>query len=258
MLTTALPSPKSNFSSPYLFFGELKSGLFQLSSDLSRVLGVADEGPCRFDLVMRRLLADECDRVVLRECFEEFARERTKLDQCVRIRLQGRIVWCRIRARAFKSDAGENVLVSGTVDFFSFQRIITELLRFSDFGPDEVDLLSRFAAADARRTLCVIRLESEDWKSAAFQDISDQIVRSLRGTMPHAVTVEQLDANTILFSAPDASLEFRDRVERLVDTVLRENYAETNVKPVIFISEGSGDHNEGLSITKSCSNPSPS
>ena len=72
MLTTALPSPKSNFSSPYLFFGELKSGLFQLSSDLSRVLGVADEGPCRFDLVMRRLLADECDRVVLRAEMDAF------------------------------------------------------------------------------------------------------------------------------------------------------------------------------------------
>lgn len=52
----------TDFESPHLFFGELKSGLFHLSSDLSRVLGTDPAHSCRLEEVFDALLANECDR----------------------------------------------------------------------------------------------------------------------------------------------------------------------------------------------------
>ena len=97
MLHSLSASSKTDFESPYIFFGELKSGLFHLSSDLSRVLGTDPSLPCRLEEVFDAQLADECDREVLRAHFEEFRRECASRDLFVRLRLERQVVWCRIR-----------------------------------------------------------------------------------------------------------------------------------------------------------------
>lgn len=224
--------------SPYIFVGEHQSGILHLSSDLARLIGEHESGVCRLDDVMKRLLVNDCDHIVLRACFKECTRTQTSFDQYVRMRIDGSIIWVRLQASAYLSELGNNILISGTADFFTFPHILRELLSLSDFSEREVDRLSRFAATPPERTLAFIRLESATLPAGTLQMLTHNVVRALRGGPPLSITAHPFDENTILLSTDDDSLEFRADLEDIVDTVLREQYVYDHVKPVIFWAEG--------------------
>ena len=238
MLHSLSASSKTDFESPYIFFGELKSGLFHLSSDLSRVLGTDPSLPCRLEEVFDAQLADECDREVLRAHFEEFRRECASRDLFVRLRLERQVVWCRIRAKSYRSDAGDSTLFSGTVEFYTFARIFSELLGFSNFSKDEIEKLARLASAPASHTLVALRLTSNFRATDSFELFTARIIESLREKASPDVVIEQFDSDTILCSTPEMSFDVETRAQRLLDAVLREHRATDGVKPPLIFAEG--------------------
>ena len=246
MLHSLSASSKTDFESPYLFFGELKSGLFHLSSDLSRVLGTDPSLPCRLEEVFDALLADECDREVLRAHFEEFRRECASRDLFVRLRLEHQVVWCRIRAKSYRSDAGDSTLFSGTVEFYTFARIFSELLGFSNFSKDEIEKLARLASAPASHTLVALRLTSNFRATDSFELFTARIIESLREKASPGVVIEQFDSDTILCSTPETSFDVEARAQRLLDVVLREHRGADGVKPQLIFAEGAESSAEAL------------
>ena len=236
----------TDFESPHLFFGELKSGLFHLSSDLSRVLGTDPAHSCRLEEVFDALLANECDREVLRAFFDEFRRECASRDLFVRLRLEGRVLWCRIRARSYRSDAGDSTLISGTVEFYDFARIFTELLGFSNFSKDEVEKLSRLAAAPASHTVIALLFTSNFRTSDSIGLFTAKIAESLRDMANDEVVIEQLGFDTLLISTPETSFDVEARAERLLNTVLRKHRALEDVKPRLFFAQGADSSAEAL------------
>ena len=246
MLLSHAAGSKTDFESPYLFFGELKSGLFHLSSDLARALGTDPAHPCRLEEVFDALLADECDREVLRAHFEEFRRECASRDLFVRLCINKQVVWCRIRAKSYRSDAGDSTLFSGTVEFYAFARIFSELLGFSDFSKDEVEKLARLAAAPASHTIVALRLTSNFRATDSLGLFTAGIIESLREKASPGVMIEQLDSDTIICSTPETCFDVETRANRLLDAVLREHRAVDSVKSQLIFAEGAESSAEAL------------
>ncbi len=236
----------TDFESPHLFFGELKSGLFHLSSDLSRVLGTDPAHSCRLEEVFDALLANECDREVLRAFFDELRRECASRDLFVRLRLEGRVLWCRIRAKSYRSDAGDRTLFAGTVEFYNFARIFSELLGFSDFTKEEVEKLVRLASAPVSHTISALRLTSNFRATDSLGLFTAQIAESMREKASDGVVIEQFDFDTLLISTPETSFDVEARANWLLDAVLREHRADTDVEPRLLFAEGAESYVEAM------------
>ena len=238
----SIKTNSSSVKTPFIFFGELTSGLFHLSSDLAHALGVSEEGPCHLGDVIYPRIINDSDRENLRVNIESLALgQQTTMLQHVRLRIEGICVWTAIRARAYTSEAGGNVLLSGSFEFFSFRHILSELLEHSDFTAKEVDVLKTLAGAPREYGLGFIRLESESVRDALLPDMMRLIMAALANDVPQIITAYLFDPVTILFTCQQPTLDFEHTVARLVEDILRDHHTDSIVKEVLHISRGAPD-----------------
>lgn len=229
----------TSVKTPYIFFGELTSGLFHLSSDLAHALGVSEEGPCHLEDVIYPRIINDSDRENLKINIASLASgKQSTMLQHVRLRVENICVWVAIRAHAYASESGGNILLSGSFEFFSFRYILGELLEHSDFRPEEIEVLKTVANAPRDQGLGFVRLESESVPDALLPDMTRLIVAALANDVPQIVSAHLFDSTTILFTCRQPTLDFEHTIARLVEDILREHHKDSIVKEVLHISRG--------------------
>ncbi len=238
--------PKSRKRS-YIFFGELTSGLFQLSSDLARVLQVPDDAPCRLEKVLFSRTVSASDRLCLKNGIRVLIHQRkTSLREHVRLRIDGHVVWACIRVRTFSSSEGGNILLSGSMEFFSYRRILCDLLEHSAFTPEEIETLCAAADEPPCRAMGYLRLESDTVPEADLAALEEEILAALSSRDIPVVSVHRLDPLTFIFTLPHASLEYEHAVARLAEDILHEHYVEDRVKLVLGLTHEAANFRESL------------
>ena len=212
----------TSVKTPFIFFGELTSGLFHLSSDLAHALGVSEEGPCHLEDVIYPRIINDSDRENLKINIASLASgKQSTMLQHVRLRVENICVWAAIRAHAYASESGGNILLSGSFEFFSFRYILGELLEHSDFRPEEIEVLKTVANAPRDQGLGFVRLESESVPDALLPDMTRLIVAALANDVPQIVSAHLFDSTTILFTCRQPTLDFEHTIARLVEDILR-------------------------------------
>lgn len=224
-----------------IFFGELPADCFHVSDNLASILNISDGSECRFFDVLSKRLVSPCERKELQTNVEEFQSGRNELVQYGRIRLGPLLVWFRLHAQVRVRTQNGGVLVSGSIELMSFQSILRELLKQSPFTEEEARTLADFAAEPTGLALGFVRLESDKIQSQDLRLLSCQVAERLRREDGLIDRAEVFDNATILFTAKNSSIEAKHYTEALCETVLRENYVNFEVKPVILISGLSDD-----------------
>ena len=237
----SLDNASGSGSSPFVFLGELTSGLFHLSSDLSKILCAAEAGPCRLEEILYPRLTSDIDLENLRNSLKALRANEDEMVQYVRLDIEGICVWTIIRARVVTRSLGGNILLSGSFEFFSLRRILCELLEQTDFSPIEIDILKTLAAEPREHGLGFIRLESDVIPKDDLVEISQEVKTALDASVPQILSTYLFDSSTILFSCSRPSLNFDHTIGRVVEDILREHHNETLVKEVLHISRGAQD-----------------
>lgn len=245
----SLDTNSSGVPPSFIFLGDLTSGFFHLSSDLINVFCISQEGPCRLDEVLYPRVTNDSDLANLRACIDALrSGQKAAMRQYVRLNIEGICVWTLIRARAFASSNGGNVLLSGSFEFFSFKHILCELLEQTDFEPREIDILKTLAVEPREHGLGFIRLESDAVPENSLVEVIREIMAALARSVPQILCAYQFGSVTILFSCTQPSLNFDHTIGRLVEDILREHHNETLVKEVLYISRGSSDLVESVGL----------
>ena len=231
----------SNKLQSMIFFGELPADRFHISDNLANILDISKGTECNLFEVLCNRLVSTCERKALQTNIDEFLNGRNELVQYGRIRLGSLLVWFRLYAQVRLRTQNGGVLVSGEIELLSFQAILSELLKQSAFSAEEARTLSDFAAEPAGLALGFVRLESDKIQSRDLRLLSFQVAERLRREVNLIERAEVFDNVTILFTAKDSSIEAKHFTEALCANLLRENYVNSEIKPVIMISGLSTD-----------------